>query len=1069
MIALIAPVLCGAFLCQSFVLAPRGLPEKPGPVFLVRFDPSPLEAHRLFPRGWSLQAAGRKNLLFQYDPPARGEGKGILAVALPGGPASLAFVPKQPSAAEPLTSLGLKPLQVRETKEGFWVESGAASVFYDKRAGGLPRLVRFPDGRTFSFHLNDRLYGRGRGGYLLRDDAQARLSVPARGPLRVVVRAEARYGGSRKAPGSPCAVYLFEHMAGSPFVRVSVQVRQKKPVAWSELHVLEINLGRDFKGSWAAGEPYRSGSLAGAKRSYRGDSWGLLRSGAGMLGLSGTPVIIYDDNRSYGTYLHGPWVRFAQTQASFELLWYIGPSADRLPAEQRFLSYFLTTPELQERAEKLQQRSLLAKAVLDCLSGEAPFELYRKAVDSLYKTSGREIPRGLSLQGRQAGSTVLLFSEKERSVLGLWEEGRRLLSDSGGLWLLELEESARGVKHEVKPSDRDLAFSLRSSEEGAFVAEWRSKTGLQVSLKLQLNPGDLSARFQIASLPPGASLSAVRFPVVRLGPFAGGGPETLLYPQVSGRLESEPYSRAFRMTGTYPSGWCPVQCLALYDEEGGLYAACEDPTASRKDFNLRGSPEGLEFYVLWPAPDCGRPGNTWRIPGRVRFRTFKGDWFDAALLYRGWAEREAPWLRPRKRPTPRWFEDIAVWALASGAPRKVASEVCDFSRFFDVPKAVHWYNWHRIPFDTDYPHYFPAKEGFRRGVADLHRCGVRVMPYINGRLWDTGLEDFKGKVRAAATKDRAGKVYIEQYGSGRKLAPMCPTTKLWQAKVAEIVSRLFGTENPVDAVYIDQVAAAKPRLCFDPSHGHPLGGGSWWIDQGYRVLLEKIRSDLPKDAVLTTECNAEPYIDLFDGYLTWHFQYQNQVPFFAAVYGGRIQLFGRAYRGGPTARAAMRMKTAQAFVFGEQLGWINPQVVKDPVNGPFLRRLARLRYKLRDFLARGRMARPPRILTEVPQVTADWRWHGAWPITVSVLQRGAWSDGNGNVALLFVNIDGEELPFCADCTGSLGKIGSAGLVCEKLSESGSSRLKGPLNPRRLQLRLKPYDAFALCFKLKRAE
>jgi hypothetical protein len=37
-----------------------------------------------------------------------------------------------------------------------------------------------------------------------------------------------------------------------------------------------------------------------------------------------------------------------------------------------------------------------------------------------------------------------------------------------------------------------------------------------------------------------------------------------------------------------------------------------------------------------------------------------------------------------------------------------------------------------------------SKPGFAEGVRELQKAGVRVMPYINGRLWDTrakGMED----------------------------------------------------------------------------------------------------------------------------------------------------------------------------------------------------------------------------------------------------------------------------------------------------------------------------------------
>ena len=55
-------------------------------------------------------------------------------------------------------------------------------------------------------------------------------------------------------------------------------------------------------------------------------------------------------------------------------------------------------------------------------------------------------------------------------------------------------------------------------------------------------------------------------------------------------------------------------------------------------------------------------------------------------------------------------------------------------------------------------------------MRELQASGTFVMPYINGRLWDTrdrGTEDFEFTKVAlpAVTKDEKGKPYIESYGS----------------------------------------------------------------------------------------------------------------------------------------------------------------------------------------------------------------------------------------------------------------------------------------------------------------
>jgi hypothetical protein len=277
------------------------------------------------------------------------------------------------------------------------------------------------------------------------------------------------------------------------------------------------------------------------------------------------------------------------------------------------------------------------------------------------------------------------------------------------------------------------------------------------------------------------------------------------------------------------------------------------------------------------------------------------------------------------------------------------------------------------------------------------------MPYINGRLWDSDTDDFKTVALPGATKKVDGSYYIEHYGAHpQDLVPMCPTQAVWQNKVSEIVLRLVGPEYNVDGVYIDQVAAAHPVECYDASHGHPLGGGYWWTTKGYWPMLTALNGTIDRkfpQKMLTTECTAEPFTHLFDAYLTWNYQYQGMVPAFAAIYGGKIQMFSRAYNGND--QQAHRMKMGQSLVFGEQLGWIGPGIVeKQPVTAGYLRRCSRVRHRLLKYLSEGRMARPPVVAGEVPQVTADWAWGGKRLITDSALQRAAWQAEDGSVAFV---------------------------------------------------------------------
>lgn len=551
------------------------------------------------------------------------------------------------------------------------------------------------------------------------------------------------------------------------------------------------------------------------------------------------------------------------------------------------------------------------------------------------------------------------------------------------------------------------------------------------------------------------SVWRIVFPQIALTDLGEGA--VALFPRGPGEAQSNVWRRSFSYQGEYPGGWCAMQFMAAYrqgDQPTGLYLALHDPWGSTKNLALESDParRSLQMRFDHPAVDMGKGANAFELSGDAVWQVLRGDWFDAAMIYKKWVRRDARWW-PRltaegRADTPLWMRGLNAWAMTGGAPGECVPRVQQFQKFLGLPVGFHWYNWHQIPFDNDYPHYFPAKEGFAPAVADLQQSQVWVMPYINGRLWDShdrGAEDFEFSrlALAATTKDLDGKPYLETYGSKEtngqpvRLAAMCPATGLWQQTVSNIVLRLL-KENGTRAVYIDQVAAAAPKLCLDRSHGHPLGGGHWW-NEGYWQMLEAIRRAMPREAMLTTECNGEPFVRWFDGYLTWHWQHDGQVPVFPAVYGGAVQMFGRAYRGGASKDLALRMKAGQQLVFGEQLGWIDPGVINEPANAEFFRQLVQMRARLNRYFYAGEMARPPRLTGNLPRVKADWQWSGEWWVTTEAVLAGAWKiPAERRLALLFVNVS--DAPVETELRFEAGAYGLAArqLTARKISASGQA-------------------------------
>ncbi len=929
------------------------------------------------------------------------------------------------------------------------VHTKHVAVTHDaKRMGGLPSSIAFlASGKRFdSLRWNDRLWHRTRDGFLLRNDPTATVERVSAGPLATVVRVRARYLGGEQPSSAPTAVYDWYWLHDDPRVLVTANVRQREPLAWHELHFLELNYPDESFNDWASGEPLRRGAFAGGDRSFHAERWGALVDGSDAIAvLDGGRLIFHDGRGSYGTYLHAhgtaAWQGWRDTHREFAAWLWVGSSPDAVAAVRTATveihpidSAVASTEDVRRCIETALgarastnddarwRAALAAKleaagrfdAALDALAGGSPPGWTSIAAGDLRVGFGRS-DGGIGLEslfdariGREwlASRSRPIFTLTLRKV-GTTEEAK--LTASAGWKKVAVERSDSGATlrwiETDDPTWKGIAVTAR-------VKTAATSDAIHWTVDVR-NDSDAWALWRLAC------------PQLAIAEPERGG--SVLFPRGPGEVASDLWSRSFRYLGRYPDGWAAMQFVAAWDGErqGGLYVATHDPHANRKDIVVAGAPAApaVEWTFDHPLPDMGKPRTSYRLDGTATWQLFRGDWFDAAVIYRDWVREHASWYpqlgAEGRHDTPAWMRELSVWALGGGAPQSCVNAVKEFKAFLDVPTGFHWYNWHAIPFDNDYPHYFPTKDGFVAGVRELQAAGVFVMPYINGRLWDTRDRkaadfEFSSVARAAATKQESGEPYAESYGSKEedgsrvKLAPMCAATQLWHEKVRSIVARLQG-ECGTDAVYIDQVAAASPPLCFDASHGHPIGGGHWWVD-GYGEMLRAMRQRMPAGRMLTTECNAEPYMRWFDGYLTWHWQHDGQVPAFPAVYGGAIQMFGRAYRGGATKDLALRMKAAQQLVYGEQIGWINPGVVREKENAAFLRQIVHLRHRLRRYFHAGEMARPPRLVGDIPRVRADWQWSGEWWVHTDAVLTGAWRlPRDGTAVLMFANVGDDAI------------------------------------------------------------
>jgi hypothetical protein len=515
-----------------------------------------------------------------------------------------------------------------------------------------------------------------------------------------------------------------------------------------------------------------------------------------------------------------------------------------------------------------------------------------------------------------------------------------------------------------------------------------------------------------ADLPDGWKVFTASFPMIpnikmldglKLAAPVGWGIEYRIGPQT-------------RYRAIYPSCSCSMQFVALYSEGKGLYIGMHDPQANHKVIDARSAGGGCFSYECENMPAIPASAEReYKVPSEAAIGVFDGDYFAAAQIYREFTfhTKWGKGLPIADRSIPKWLTDTDLWLRPARIPIQDVdlNECARAMEFFKVPTSIHWYYWHKIPFDTLYPDYFPAKDDFKAGVKALQQMGYHVIPYINGRLCDPNSTAWKNEDAGKwALRAEDGKPYTEIYASKVPLNSMCPYTGYWQRKIAGIVGTLFD-DYGVDGVYVDQIGAAHALECFNPNHGHQIGGGHFWVD-GYRKLLEETRKRVPKDHILTTEENTECWIDQFDALLMVNTPLSQNppIPLFPAVYSGRSITFGAFYIQQEDIDQSLpfRMKIARQMLWGAQLGWFPIRGILDEGSmkeAEFVRDLARCRQFAHNYVTFGRFMGMMDVGGDNPRIVGSGpAYAGPYPIDTHSVLASKWLGADKTQGIVIVNI-----------------------------------------------------------------
>ena len=551
----------------------------------------------------------------------------------------------------------------------------------------------------------------------------------------------------------------------------------------------------------------------------------------------------------------------------------------------------------------------------------------------------------LRFAGAAEGFAVMGLDDVERGVR-YFEK----LPDCPGLWRLTFRSGTNGTERSVSSATcgregtcEPTADGMRFRWKDVAIGGETAAIDVTCDVTWRAEESQYEFRIAVASRSKAFGLTKTEYPL--LGRALPDGDGVAYLPGGTWGLlrVTDP---ATKIDTTYPRWRCPMQFVAFEQGDSCATVAAHDPKASHKTV-WASVTNGVVFGTL--AANAGVAGACDAPTFPVALAVGKGTWWQTAKKYRKWATSEAEWTRKgtltSRRDFPKRLTDSPLWLRLYGAPERIERLALEARKRLDpsVPLGLHWYWWHKHPFDHSYPDYFPPKDGFRETVARLKEKGILVMPYVNARLWDTEIASYPTGGGLAGICDQAGKPQVEVYKSGRRLAVMCPGSELWQSALSAVCDRLTD-EYGVDCLYLDQIAAARPLECYRTEHGHPAGGGRFWVE-GYRKFLSVLHDRMSARGIpLAVENAAEPYMDNADAHLIWNLYDERDVPALPAVYSGYTTWFSSA-DAAEDDFDSFRAYQLRAFLWGAQLGWMTEWILDEKHREHFalVEKLARLR------------------------------------------------------------------------------------------------------------------------------
>ncbi len=630
------------------------------------------------------------------------------------------------------------------------------------------------------------------------------------------------------------------------------------------------------------------------------------------------------------------------------------------------------------------------------------------------------------------------------------------------LWQLELWDGGN-----LTPSDaHHFRWEIRDHFSMELVWDQfgiESSPNLRVLVSVQLHKDEpMSAWDMVVEQRGKVRFESIVFPrICKISPL--GKNERLAVPRFMGELAKDPRNifsgsgTKYHRTWIYP-GELAFQCLALYEQNGpGLYLASDDTAAFRKGFVIFSDDTmNLGYEMVHYSENPHLMGDGYDLPYHCLIGTFQGDWITAAKRYRTWGVKQR-WARESRLKmglVPEWLLETGMWVWNRGRANSVLPPAMALHQALELPVSVFWHWWHGGPYDTSFPEYLPPRDGteaFKTALRQAQKEGVRSIVYMNQRLWcmQTKSWEMEGAGKYA-TKNRDGTFRVSKpcVFDRQPCAAMCISTPFWRSKYADLTQEVLRGYG-VNGIYMDQAVRSIP--CYDPAHGHPLGGGNYWM-KGFKKLEEDIRRRAQPEILLAGEHVCETWFPSLDLFLTLQISEERYkkpggdgwqvIPFFPAVYHPYALTYGsyssltippydefwpEAYTPEKSLELLdekynqqFRLEQARAFAWGMQPTVANFYPSQFSERGEqiaYMMDLAHVRQKVLKYLLYGTFERSPVI--EIPAVDLELsrlsiyagRMDGetSWKTHSPAMIISTWQADDGDLAIVLASIVNKTL------------------------------------------------------------